>query len=120
MNATTALLQELLPRTASKTMAGADELHVEPIFGGGHPDGLLVELPLERVAVFTWRHDRLSLSQVGRLRRATAHALARRAIVYVRQDAGISSAAILLATLSKIEIVRLAAGSRDLHPPQTD
>lgn len=75
----------------------------------GLPDGLLAETFLERVMIFSRKEEVLSLSDVGRLRRAMARVQARRALLYVPVETFISNPVMLLATLSKIRIVRLSA-----------
>ena len=73
---------------------------------GGH-DGLLVQSALERVAVFTTRADELTLADVSALRRRMRDAQARRGLLCVPTNMRIPSPVMLLATLSKIEVIKL-------------
>lgn len=110
MGASSLVFDELVSRMASKTVAGVDESRVEPIFDSekGRQDGLLVESSLERVVVFAREQEALSLSDVSYVRRVMTRTQARRALLYVPVGTSIPNAVMLLATLSKIEIVRLA------------
>jgi hypothetical protein len=67
---------------------------------------MLVQSPLERVALFSWKRMILTLSDISHLRQALTRCHARRAVLYVSADIPIPSAFMLLATLSKIAIVR--------------
>jgi hypothetical protein len=58
------------------------------------------------VALFHWRRLNLTLSDITRLRQALTRFQARRAVLYVSADIQIPSSFTLLATLSKIAIVR--------------
>ena len=110
MGASSLVLDELMSRMASQALADVDESHLEPIFDreNGRQDGLLVESSLERVVVFAREQEALSLSDVSYVRRAMTRTQARRALLYVAAGTSIANAVMLLATLSKIEIVRLA------------
>jgi hypothetical protein len=115
MDAMAVLSDEWIPQ-ATKAVGGMEELRVEPIWNNGHVDGLLLQSSLERVAVFTWKDRSVSLADVSRLRKAMTRAQARRALVYVPKEIAIASPVILLATLSKIEIVRPVSGrSHSFH-----
>jgi hypothetical protein len=78
----------------------------EPIIEEGVYQGMLVQSPLERVALFSWHRMDLSLSDINRFRRSLVRFRARRAVLYVSADLSIPSAFRLLAALSKIVIVR--------------
>jgi hypothetical protein len=97
---------------APTALVGSDDLRIETL-DADDAEGVLIESSLERIAVFSWNEDRLSLADVGRLRRTTARVHARRAIVYVRKDAELSIPVLLLATLSKMEILRLPSERAD-------
>jgi hypothetical protein len=107
MSTTTVISRGWIPQTADRMVVGKDDLHLEPILGDGPHNGLIVQSSLERVAVFTHNHARLSLSDIGGLRRMKTRAQARRALLLVPQDLIVESAVALLATLSKIEIIRI-------------
>ncbi|MBI4401568.1 MAG: hypothetical protein HY581_08045 [Nitrospirae bacterium] len=107
------VFDELVSQIASKAVAGVDESRTEPVIDrdNGRQDGLLVESSLERVVVFSRKQATLSLSDISHLRRMMARAQARRALLYVPLETTVSNPVMLLATLSKIEIVRLAAAA---------
>ncbi len=76
-------------------------------------EGVLVESFLERVMVVMLNHDALTLSDISAMRRTMMRLQARRAILYVPTQAAISNPVMLLASLSKIQILRPApAGLR--------
>jgi len=110
MGASSLVLDELMSRMASQALADLDGSRMEPIFDreNGRQDGLLVEASLERVVVFAREQEVLSLSDVSYVRRAMTRTQARRALLYVAAGTSIANAVMLLATLSKNEIVRLA------------
>lgn len=83
-----------------------DTVQFEPIIADGIYHGMLVRSSLERVALFYWRRLNLALSDITRLRQALTRFQARRAVLYVSADIQIPSSLTLLATLSKIAIVR--------------
>lgn len=85
---------------------GADRVQFEPIVEDGVYHGMLVRSPLERVALFSWRRIDLALSDITQLRHALVRFHARRAVLYVPSEMHIPSSLVLLATLSKIAIVR--------------
>ncbi len=92
-------------RSASDVIE-ADTVEFEPIIEDGIYHGMLVQSPLERVALFNWKRVTITLSDITRLRRALTRFQVRRAVLYVSADIQIPSALTLLATLSKIVIVR--------------
>ena len=110
MGASSLVFDALKSRMAGQTSADVDGSHIEPIFDqeNGRQDGLLVESTLERVVVIAREQETLSLSDVSYVRRAMTRTQARRALLYVAMGTSIANAVMLLATLSKIEIVRLA------------
>lgn len=73
----------------------------------GQQAGILVSSFLENVAVFGHTGDTLSLTDVRRLHRAAVQTHARRALLCVPTSTMIPNSVLLLATLSKIRIVRL-------------
>ncbi len=105
------VFDELVSQIANQTFSGTDGARMVPVMDHetGLPDGLLAETFLERVMIFSRKEEVLSLSDVGRLRRAMARVQARRALLYVPVETFISNPVMLLATLSKIRIVRLTA-----------
>ena len=104
------VFDELMSRIARTGMGGVDESRTEPIIdrNNGQWNGLLVETSLERVAVFCRELESLALADVSQVRHTMIHAQARRALLYVPGKTTISNPVMLLATLSKIQIVRLA------------
>jgi hypothetical protein len=108
MGASAFVVEELASRIASKHVAGSDESRVTPIYNKETQecDGLLVESSLERIMVFG-REGALSLSDVSHMRRVMGRVQARRALLYVPSDMFIANPITLLATLSKIQVVRL-------------
>jgi hypothetical protein len=108
MGASAFVVEELASRIASRLVEGAEESRITPVLDTGSPDcaGLLIESPLERIMVFGREHG-MSLSDVSHMRRVMAKVQARRALLYVPTDAAIPNPIALLATLSKIQIVRL-------------
>ena len=84
----------------------AETVQFEPIIDGGMYHGMLVQSALERVALFNWKRINFVLADLTRLRQALTRFQARRAVLYVSSDLHIPSSFILLATLSKIAIVR--------------
>ena len=94
------------PYAAASGLIDAETVQFEPIVEDGRYHGMLVQSALERVALFSWRRMILTLSDISRLRQALTRFQARRAVLYVSSDLHIPSSFILLATLSKIAIVR--------------
>lgn len=113
MGASGLVFDELVSRIARKAVAGAGGSRTEPIVDreNGGQEGILVESPLERVLIFSRVQPILSLSDLSRMRRMMARTQARRALLYVPLETGITNPVMLMATLSKIQIVRLAAAS---------
>lgn len=111
MGASSLVFDELVSRMARKVLTGTRESRLEPILegGSGRTEGYLVESSLERVVVVAREHDVLSLADVSAVRRGMIRAQARRALLYVPLTTIIPNPVMLLATLSRIEIVRLTA-----------
>lgn len=111
MGASTLVFNELVSRIAEKAAAETRNARLEPIreWGNGRTDGYLVESSLERVVVIAREQDILTLADVSAVRRAMTRAQARRALLYIPLTAIVPNPVMLLATLSKIEIVRLTA-----------
>jgi hypothetical protein len=80
----------------------------------GSGDGFLIESSLERVVVVGQDRPILSLADVSYVRRMMIRARARRGLLYVPVWTTIPNPVRLLATLSKIEIIRLAVESHAL------
>lgn len=89
-------------------LIGTEPVRFEPIIEDGIYHGILVQSPLERVALFIWKRINFTLSDITCLRQARTRFQARRAVLYVSADIQIPSSFTLLATLSKIAIVREA------------
>jgi hypothetical protein len=111
MGASSLVFDELVSRMAQKVLTGARESRLEPILegGSGRTEGYLVESSLERVVVVAREHDVLSLADISTVRRAMMRAQARRALLYIPLTTIIPNPVMLLATLSRVEIVRLTA-----------
>ena len=105
-----AMFQELVNSLASQAMGEMEEARVQPVLDqdSGHPDGLLLESALERVVVFGRDAPVLTLEQIAYIRKVMARVQARRAVLYVPIDTSIQNPVMLLATLSKVRIVRVA------------
>jgi hypothetical protein len=116
MSVTMAPSRGWIPQTADKMVIGQDDLQLESITAQGLSDGLIVQSSLERIVVFTLNHPHLLLSDISHLRRVLSRAHASRAILFVRKDLLITSPVSLLATLSKIEIVRFNVETGGLCP----
>ena len=108
MGASAFVVEELASQIASKLIGGTDESRITPIFNKDTRDcdGLLVESSLERIMVFA-REQAMSLSDVSLMRRIMTRIQARRALLYVPTDMIIPNPIMLLATLSKIQVIRL-------------
>ncbi len=113
------VFDEAVAQIARTAVAGVDDSRMERIVdaGTGHQDGFLVESFLERVVVFAAQRGTLSLSDVSDARRVMTRAQARRAMLCVPAEASIPNAVMLLATLSKIEIVRVSAADMARQAP---
>jgi hypothetical protein len=102
---------EAVSRLAGQGGGSGGESRLEPIIDGlsGRQRGLLLELPCERVAVFSRETPVLRLHDVSEIRKLLMRAKARRALLYVPIRTLVPNDVRLLATLSKIEIVRFSA-----------
>jgi len=102
------VLDDLGSHMEEQAPGALSEPSVEPIqdWDDWRGEGRLVKSILERVVVVTLNHDILALSDVSAIRRAMVRAQARRAVLYVPLQAAISNPVMLLATLSKIQIMR--------------
>ncbi|HEX3203660.1 MAG TPA: hypothetical protein VHQ67_02835 [Nitrospiraceae bacterium] len=87
-------------------VVGRDEVRFEAIVDNGHEQGVLVESPLERVALFIWREPSLRLSDISRLRWIMRRIQARRAVLYVPIGITVPGPVSLMAALSKIAMTR--------------
>lgn len=105
MNVRTFLADESR-HAATSGLVEAESVRFEPIIEDGIYHGMLVRSPLERVALFSWTRRDFTLFDLTCLRRALTRFQARRAVLYVPADLLIPSSFMLLATLSKIAIVR--------------
>jgi hypothetical protein len=79
----------------------------------GQEDGFLIESGCGRMVVTGRDEPVLSLADVSRVRQMMVRARARRGLLYVPVRTVVANPVMLLATLSKIEIVRMAAARTD-------
>lgn len=109
MGASSLVFGELVSRMAQKAVTEIRDSRLEPIreWGSDRTEGYLVESSLERLVLVAREHDILSLADVSAVRRAMARAQARRALLYIPIATIVPTPVMLLATLSKVEIVRL-------------
>jgi hypothetical protein len=105
------VFDEVVSRMAQNVLTGIRDSRLEPILedSSGRTEGYLVESTLERIVVVAREHDVLSLADISAVRRNMIRAQARRALLYIPITTTIPNPVMLLATLSRIEIVRLAA-----------
>ncbi|HTK88074.1 MAG TPA: hypothetical protein VL329_10095 [Nitrospiraceae bacterium] len=106
MSVKTFLAEKSERAAASGGSIEAETVQFEPIIEDGMYHGMLVQSALERVALFSWKRMILTLTDISHFRQALTRFQARRAVLYVSADLHIPSSFILLATLSKIAIVR--------------
>lgn len=113
MPASTLTFDDVLPRIAEKGVARDEDSHLEMLIdpSNGQQAGFLVESTFERVVIAKHDQIELSLEHISRIRQMIVRARARRGLLYVPVDARISNPVMLLATLSRIEIVRLVGQS---------
>ncbi len=111
MTHSSALLDEVVSQVTHRAVQSAHGTNAIPLINAetGEPDGLLLQSLLERVAIFVRAQDVLSLADVSGLRRAMTRAQARRAYVYVLASTNVQKPVLLLATLSKIRLIRVEA-----------
>ena len=116
MPATSMVFDEVLPHLADRGVCQDDESRMEPLVdpNDGREAGLLIESPFGRLVVTKWDEPVLSLGEVSHVRQMMIRARARRALLYVPLQTTIANPVMLLATLSKIEIVRLAAAKNEI------
>ncbi len=109
MTPAVAVLDEVVAKVFTRSAEEADQARMEPLVNpeSGQPDGMVLRTLLERVAIFVRAQDTLSLADVSSMRRALARAQARRGYLYVLSHTVIQKPVMLLATLSKIRIVRV-------------
>lgn len=116
MPATSMVLDEVLPYLAGRGVCQDAESRMEPLVdpNDGREAGLLIESPFGRLVVTKRDEPVLSLGDVSHVRQMMIRARARRALLYVPLQTTIANPVMLLATLSKIEIVRLAAAKNEI------
>lgn len=104
-----AVLDEVVAKVFNRSAEEADQARMEPMVNPetGQPEGMVLHTLLERVAIFVRAQDALSLADISSMRRALARARARRGYLYVLSQTVIQKPVMLLATLSKIRIVRV-------------
>jgi hypothetical protein len=109
------ILDEVLPHLASHGIHQDDEPRMEPLLdpGSGEEDGILLEAGFGRMVVVRRDEPVLSLRGVSHVRQMMVRARARRALLYVPLQTVVTNPVMLLATLSHIEIVRLAPAGPD-------
>ncbi|MEW6543680.1 MAG: hypothetical protein AB1411_08715 [Nitrospirota bacterium] len=109
MSAHSLVLEEKALQVAEQAAAQFDGARVEPILNWDQerPAGFLIDSFLERIAVVVCERKELLLRDVRTIRQAMARAQARRVLLYVPDDMVIPNPVMLLAALSKIEIVRM-------------
>jgi hypothetical protein len=107
---------EAVARLSGQGGGLGNESRLEPIIDtrSGRQRGLLLESPCERVAVFSKEAAELTLHDVGEARKLLVRAKARRALLYVPIQTIVPNDVRLLATLSKIEIVRFSAAEGEV------
>lgn len=111
MGTSSLVFDEVVSRMARKVLSGTRDSRLEPILEGssGRMEGYLVESFLERIVVVAREQDVLSLADISAIRKNMIRAQARRALLYIPITTVIPNPVMLLATLSRIEIVRLTA-----------
>jgi len=116
MPATSMVLDEVLPYLAGRGVFQEADARMEPLVDprDGSEAGLLIESPFGRLVVTKRDEPVLSLGDVSHVRQMMIRAHARRALLYVPLQTTIANSVMLLATLSKIEIVRLAAAKDEI------
>lgn len=104
-----AVLDEVVDKVFNRSVEKADRARREPLVHPetGQPEGIVLHTALERVAIFVRAQETLSLADVSSMRRALARAQARRGYVYVLSHTVVQEPVMLLATMSKIRIVRV-------------
>jgi hypothetical protein len=107
------VLNEAVAKVADQAVAKAGESTLLPIFDqrSGEPEGVLVASSLERIVVCGREQAILSLGDVKAVQRTMVRVQAQRAVLYASAGTIVPNHVLLLATLSKIDIVRLAPAS---------
>lgn len=107
------VVNEYVSKVAYQAVAKAGESTLLPIIDqrNGEPEGVLVASSLERIVVCGREQAALSLEDVGTVRRTMARVQARRAVLYVPAEMVIPNPVMLMAALSKIDIVRMVPAS---------
>lgn len=107
------VLNEYVSKVAYQAVARAGESTLLPIIDqqNGEPEGVLVASSLERIVVCGREQAVLSLADIKTVQRTMTRVQARRAVLYVPAEMMIPSPVMLLATLSKIDVVRMAPAS---------
>ena len=107
---------EAVARLAGQGSGLGSESRLEPIIDSlsGRQRGLLLESPFERVAVFSRETRELRLHDISEVRKLLVRAKARRALLYVPIHTVVHNDVRLLATLSKIEVVRFSAAEGEV------
>lgn len=109
MPAQSLAFEDVLPRIPEKNVRHGSDSHVEVISdpSTGQEAGLLVESVFERVVIAKRDRPELSLEDISHVRQMIVRARARRGLLCVPVQATIPNPVMLLATLSRIEIIRL-------------
>ena len=107
------VLNEYVSNVAYQAVAKAGESTLLPIIDqkSGEPEGVLVASSLERIVVCGREQATLSLVDIKTVQGTMARVQARRAVLYVPAEMMIPNPVMLLATLSKIDIIRMAPAS---------
>jgi hypothetical protein len=107
------VLNEYVSNVAYQAVARAGESTLLPIIDqqSGEPEGVLVASSLERIVVCGREQALLSLVDIKTVQRTMVRVQARRAVLYVPAEMMIPNPVMLLATLSKIDIIRMAPAS---------
>ncbi len=109
MTRSSAVLDEVVTQVSAYSLTRDTQARLEPIVSpeSGQPEGFVIDSILERVAVFVRAQDTISLAQISALRKTLARTQARRGYLYVLSETEIQKPVMLLATLSRIRIVRV-------------
>lgn len=113
MSARGLVLNEYVSQVAYQAVARAGESTLLPIVDqqNGEPEGVLVASTLERIVVCGRERAVLTLEDIKAVQRTMARVRARRAVLYVSAETTVPNHVMLLAALSKIDIVRTAPAS---------
>jgi hypothetical protein len=107
------VVNEYVSKVAYQAVARAGESTLLPIFDqrNGEPEGVLVASSLERIVVCGREQAALSMNDIRTVQRTMARVQARRAVIYVPAEMTIPNPVLLLATLSQIDVIRMAPAS---------